>query len=150
MRPTIRDAGPFDIPAILEMLRQYREFAPLGFLQKLTNELYITQVLAEIMAGRGIALVAETDKIDGMLLAAIAPSAWSAKHLVMTEMAYWINVEARGGSAAHRLIATYVERGKTLKTQGRIEAFFVSKMANSPDLKYGRFGFTKLEEFWVI
>ena len=150
MRPTIRDANPFDIPEILGMLRQYRAFAPLEFLQEVDDEVYITQVLTEIMAGRGIALVAETDKIDGMLLAAISPSAWSPKHLVMTEMAFWINVQARGGSAAHRLIAAYVEHGIALKSQNRISAFFISKMVNSPDLKYDKFGFKKLEEFWVI
>ena len=150
MRPTIRDANPFDIPAILGMLRQYRAFAPLEFLREVDDEVYITQVLTEIMAGRGIALVAETDKIDGMLLAAISPSAWSPKHLVMTEMAFWINVQARGGSAAHRLIAAYVKHGNALKSQNRISAFFISKMVNSPDLKYDKFGFKKLEDFWVI
>lgn len=149
MRPTIRAASPFDVPAILDMLREYRENTPLAFLREADDAKHITQMLAEIMAGRGLALVAETDKIDGMLLASIAPSAWSPKHLVMMELAYWVNVEARGGSAAHRLIAAYVAHGNALKSKGSIAAFFISKMANSPDLKYGRFGFTKLEEFWV-
>lgn len=146
----IRPASPFDISAILEMLREYRENTPLDFLREADNAVYITQVLTEIMAGRGVALVAETDKIVGMMLASISPSAWSPKHLVLTELAYWVCVEARGSSAAHRLIAAYVELGNELKTKGSISAFFISKMVNSPDLNYGRFGFTKLEEFWVI
>ena len=150
MRPTIRDANQFDIPAMLNMLREYRENTPLDFLREADNVEHITKILTELIAGRGIALVAETNKIDGMLLAGISPSAWSPKHLVMTEMAYWVNPEARGGSAAYRLIAEYVERGKSLKEQKRISAFFISKMINSPDLNYSRFGFTKLEEFWVI
>jgi len=37
-----------------------------------------------------------------------------------------------------------------MKDENRISAFFISKMTNSPDLKYQKFGFTKLEEFWVI
>jgi N-acetylglutamate synthase-like GNAT family acetyltransferase len=146
----IRDANQFDVPAILDMLRQYRNQTPLAFLNEADDADYITQVLADIMAGRGLLLVSETDKINGMLMAGISPSAWSPKHLVMTEMAYWVNPEARGGTAGHRLLKEYVVRGTELKKQGRIAAFFVSKMANSPDLKYGRFGFTKLEEFWVI
>jgi N-acetylglutamate synthase-like GNAT family acetyltransferase len=150
MRPTIRDANQFDIPAMLNMLREYRENTPLNFLREADDAEHITKILTELIAGRGIALVAETNKIDGMLLAGISPSAWSPKHLVMTEMAYWVNPEARGGSAAYRLIAEYVERGKSLKEQKRISAFFISKMINSPDLNYSRFGFTKLEEFWVI
>lgn len=146
----IRDANQFDVPAILAMLRQYRNQTPLAFLSQADDADYMTSVLAEIMAGRGILLVSETDKINGMLIAGISPSAWSPKHLVMTEMAYWVNPEARGGTAAHRLLKEYVMRGAEFKKQGRIAAFFVSKMANSPDLRYGRFGFTKLEEFWVI
>jgi N-acetylglutamate synthase-like GNAT family acetyltransferase len=146
----IRDANQFDVPAILDMLRQYRNQTPLAFLSEADDADYIAGVLAEIMAGRGLLLVSETDKINGMLMAGISPSAWSPRHLVMTEMAYWVNPEARGGTAAYRLLKEYVVRGAELKKQGRIAALFVSKMANSPDLKYGRFGFTKLEEFWVI
>ena len=145
----IRSATPFDVAAILDMLRAYREHTPLEFLREADDANYMEQVLLQIIAGRGIALVSETDKIDGMLLASIAPSAWSPKHLVMTERAYWVALEARGGTAAHRLIAAYVAHGNALKSQGRISAFFISKMVNSPDLKYDRFGFKKLEEFWV-
>lgn len=146
----IREANQFDIPVILDMLRQYRDQTPLAFLKEADDADYMTVILTEIMAGRGLVLVSETAKINGMLIAGINPSAWSPKHLVMTEMAYWVNPDARGGTAAHRLLKEYVMRGAAFKKQGRIAAFFISKMANSPDLKYGRFGFTKLEEFWVI
>jgi len=146
----VRDATPFDIPAILDMLRQYRSQTPLPFLHDADDEIYITRVLTEIMAGRGVALIAEDDKIEGMLLAQVAPSAWSPKHLLMTEMAYWMNPDARGSSGGYRLLSAYVEHGQALKDSGRISAFFISKMVNSPDLQYQKFGFTKLEEYWVI
>lgn len=146
----VRDATPFDIPAILDMLRQYRSQTPLPFLHDADDEIYITRVLTEIMAGRGVALIAEGDKIDGMLLAQVAPSAWSPKNLLMTEMAYWMNPDARGSSGGYRLLSAYVEHGQALKDSGRISAFFISKMVNSPDLQYQKFGFTKLEEYWVI
>lgn len=149
MRPQIRDASPFDIPALLDMLRQYREAAPLDFLRDMNDEVHITRVLAEAMAGRGVVLISETDSVNGMLIAGIAPSLWNPEHLVMTEMAYWVNPEVRGSSAGYRLLKAYTEHGQYLKDQGRISAFFISKMVNSPDLKYDKFGFTKLEEFWV-
>lgn len=149
MRPQIRDASPFDIPALLDMLRQYRDAAPIPFLREADDAIHITQVLAQAMAGRGVVLVSETDEINGMLIAGIAPSLWCPEHLVMTEMAYWVNPQARGSSAGYRLLKAYTEHGQALKDQGRIAAFFISKMTNSPDLKYQKFGFTKLEEFWV-
>jgi len=149
MRPRIRDASPFDIPVLLDMLRQYRSQTPLPFLGEADDAVHITRLLTGVMAGKGLVLVSEADGVNGMLVAGIAPSLWAPDKLVMTEWAYWVNPEARGTSAGYRLLRAYAEHGQALKAQGRIEAFLISKMVNSPDLKYDRFGFTKLEEFWV-
>jgi predicted N-acetyltransferase YhbS len=147
----VRDANPFDIPALLDMLRAYRSQTPLPFLAEVDDAVYITRLLTELMAGRGLALVAEDDLgVVGMFLAVIAPSMWSPKHLMMTEMAYWVNPDSRNGSAGYRLLSAYVEHGQALKSGGRICSFSISKMVNSPDLKYERFGFSKLEETWVV
>jgi hypothetical protein len=149
MRPQVRDATPFDIPVLLEMLRRYRDCAPLPFLKEADDSIYITQVLTELMSGRGVCLLAETDKIVGMLISQVTPSMWSPKHLVLYEMAYWVNPEDRGSSAGYRLLKAYAEHGQAMKAQGRISAFFISKMSTSPDIKYDKFGFSKLEEMWV-
>lgn len=149
MRPQVRDATPFDIPVLLDMLRRYRDCAPLDFLHEADDSIYITQVLTELMAGRGVCLIAETDKAVGMLISQVTSSMWSPKHLVLYEMAYWVNPEDRGSSAGYRLLRAYAEHGQAMKDQGRISAFFISKMSTSPDIKYDKFGFTKLEEMWV-
>jgi N-acetylglutamate synthase-like GNAT family acetyltransferase len=149
MRPTIRDASPFDIPDILDMLRSYRKMTPLPFLAEADDAEYVTQMLTELMAGKGLVLIADKDGIAGMLIAIIAPSIWSPKHVVMTELAYWVEPECRGGTMGYRLIAEYKQRGDELKKNGRITNYLISKMSNSPNLQYQKFGFEKLEEFWV-
>lgn len=146
----VRSATPFDIPALVDMLRHYRAEAPLEFLRGVDDAQHVERLLAQIIAGRGVALVAQTDQVCGMLIASIAPSMWSLSHLVLTEMAFWVEPHARGGTSGHRLITEYIRRGNELKEQGRISAFFISKMVTSPDLRYERFGFKKLEDFWVI
>jgi len=146
----VRHATPFDIPAIIDLLREYRSHTPLQFLNEANDEVYITQMLTEIISGKGVALVAESGKVFGMLISAIHPSQWSPKHLLLTEMAYWVEPEFRGGTAGYRLLNMYVQEAKQLKEAGRICNFFISKMVNSPDLSYGKLGFKKLEEFWVI
>jgi hypothetical protein len=145
----VRDASPFDIPNILEMLRSYRSQTPLPFLADVENPEYIIKMLTAFMAGKGLVLVAENDGLAGMLIASISPSAWSEDHYLMSEMAYWVEPECRGGTAGYRLLNEYCKRGKEMKESGRICHFLISKMSNSPDLKYGKFGFEKLEEFWV-
>jgi hypothetical protein len=93
--------------------------------------------------------VAENEGVVGMLLASIAPSIWSPKHFLMTEMAYWVEPESRGGTAGYRLLAEYQQRGEALKQENRISNYLISKMSNSPNLQFQKFGFDKLEEFWV-
>lgn len=147
----VRNASRFDIEAILQMLRQYQNNTPLDFLRDVDDANYITQMLHELMAGKGLILVADTGKeIAGMLIAGIMPSIWSPKHWVLTEWAYYVAPEHRGGTAGYRLLKSYLEAAIELKEAGRICHAFISKMSNSPDLKYSKFGFEKLEEFWVM
>jgi N-acetylglutamate synthase-like GNAT family acetyltransferase len=147
----IRKANHFDIPAILDMLRGYRNETPLDFLRDADDAEYVSQMLYELIAGRGVILIAEVeDKPIGMMIAAVMPSIWSPKHFVLTEFAYWVEPERRGGTAGYRLLRSYLDEAIALKDAGRICNAFISKMVNSPDLKYSRFGFSKLEEFWVI
>jgi L-amino acid N-acyltransferase YncA len=147
----IRKANRFDIPAVLDMLRQYRSETPLEFLKDANDAEYVTQMLNELIAGRGVVLLAEIDdKSVGMMIAAVMPSIWSPKHFVLTEFAYWVEPEHRGSTAGYRLLRAYLDEAIALKDAGRICNAFISKMVNSPDLKFSRFGFSKLEEFWVI
>ena len=150
MHPLVREANKFDIPALLDMLRAYRIATPLDFLRDVDDAEYITKLLIELMSGRGLILIAEEAEPIGMLMAIISPSQWELSKYLMTEMAYWMNPDARGSSGGYRLLSAYVEHGQALKDSGRISAFFISKMVNSPDLQYQKFGFTKLEEYWVI
>lgn len=145
----VRRATPFDVPVLLDMLRRYRKLTPLAFLAEADDAEYVTKLLTELMAGRGVVLVVDNDGIVGMLLASISPSIWSPKHLLMTELAYWVEPESRGGTAGYRLLSEYKKIGEQMKQEKRICNFLISKMSNSPNLQYQKFGFDKLEEFWV-
>jgi len=124
---------------------------PYGFLQDADDAEYITAMLSEIMAGKGVLLVAEDNqKIVGMIMAILMPSIWSPKHFFLTELAYYVKQEYRMGTAGYRLLSRYLDEAIQMKDDGRITHFFISKMVNSPNLNYGRFGFQKLEEFWVM
>jgi N-acetylglutamate synthase-like GNAT family acetyltransferase len=145
----IRQANKFDISAIIELLKQYREAAPLNVLKYADDEQYIEQLLSELLAGSGIIFLAEKDGlIIGMLIAAIIPNIWNPKARQCSEVAYWVNPEYRGGTAAYRLITTYVSECEAMVKQGKIQFYTMTKMVNSPDLKYNKFGFNKLEETW--
>jgi N-acetylglutamate synthase-like GNAT family acetyltransferase len=151
MRPQIRKASPFDIPQILDRLRDYRSQMPYGFLANADDADHVKSLLSHLMAGQGVVIVAEQDKsIVGILIAGIMPSIWSRKHLMLTEFAYWVDPAVRNGTTGYRLLREYLDQAIALREAGRIANCFISKMVNSPDLKYQKFGFRKLEEFWVM
>lgn len=146
----IRQANKFDIPQIVEMLKNYRDAAPIELLQIANDQDYIEKLLTELIAGSGFILLAEKNGAAiGMLIAGIIPNIWNPKVTQCSEMAYWVNEDERGGTAGYRLIKSYVNECEKMIASGKIQMFTISKMVNSPDLKYQKFGFEKLEETWV-
>lgn len=146
----IRHANKFDIPQIIEMLKQYRDAAPIEILKQANDQDYIERFLTDLIVGSGFILVAEKeDKLIGMLIAGILPNLWNPKVNQCSEIAYWVNPEHRGSTAGYRLIKSYVDECEKLFKSGRIQMITISKMINSPDLKYQKFGFEKLEETWI-
>lgn len=146
----IKKATKFDLPEIIEMLKHFRENTPISIMAECDNHDYISQLIHHILIGRGIVLLAEKDsRVIGMIMGYIDKTIWDPNILVMNELAFWVEPEYRGTSAAYRLIKTYNDEVNKLKGEGRIKLFTMSKMINSPDLDYGRFGYKKIEEHWV-
>ena len=146
----IRQANKFDVPQIVEMLKEYRDAAPLEILKQANDQEYIERFLLDLIVGSGFILVAEKeDKLIGMLIAGIVPNLWNPKISQCSEIAYWVKPECRGSTAGYRLIKEYTKECDKLFKSGRIQMITISKMINSPDLKYQKFGFEKLEETWV-
>jgi hypothetical protein len=46
-------------------------------------------------------------------------------------------------------LKAYLEYANELKNSGRIKYFTLSKIANSPNLKYEKLGFRKIDENWI-
>jgi hypothetical protein len=131
------------------MLRNYRSQTPWPRLAKCDNEEYVLKLLTTMLAGMGMMFVSERDyEITGMLLAIKQPNIWDPSIIQMNELAYWVEPEHRGSTAGYKLIKAYQNYCEDLVSQGKLESYTISKMVNSPDLDYGRFGFKKQEEMW--
>ena len=146
----IRHANKFDFPEILGMLHRFKLQGPTKISNSFSNEEYVATVYAHIMAGRGLALVAEKEgKLTGMLIGIVDQLIWDPETRILREIAYWVDEEYRGSTAGYRLLAQYVKEAQLMIDEGRITAYSMVKMTNSPDLKFEKFGFTKTEEVWV-
>jgi hypothetical protein len=146
----IRHANKFDFPEIVAMLHRFKMQGPTEISNSFDNETHVATVYAHIIAGRGLALVAEKDgKLAGMLIGIVDSLVWDPDTRIMREIVYWVDQEYRGSTAGYRLLAQYVKEGDEMVDSGRITAYSMVKMINSPDLKFEKFGFKKTEEVWV-
>jgi N-acetylglutamate synthase-like GNAT family acetyltransferase len=142
----IRQATRHDKTQIIELMKLFRDEAQVDYVKNLRDETYINKLLDTILAGAGVIFIEDG---VGLIMAIITPTIWCDKTFQMQELAWYVKPEQRNTSVGYRLLKKYIEYGKELKEQGRISLFAIAKMVTSPDIKYGKFGFTKLDENWI-
>jgi hypothetical protein len=142
----IRQATKYDKTQIIEMMQLFRVESHIQQYKDLDNVEYWNRLLDNIFAGQGIVYI--EDGI-GLIMGVVMPTIWCDKTLVLNELAWYVKPEHRNTTVGYRLLKEYVDYGKQLKQSGRIKMFTIAKMVTSPDLKYGRFGFSKLDEIWI-
>lgn len=146
----IRPATKWDLNTVLDMLRNFRSQTPIEIMAMCDDETYMNKVYNHIISGLGVALIAEKDQqAVGMIMGVISPSLWDPNLYILNEMCLWVEPEHRFSTAGYKLIKAYGAAAEELKNQGRIKMYTMTKMVNSPDIDYGRFGYKKSEETWV-
>ena len=142
----IRQATKHDKTQVIQMMQLFRAESHIEQYKDLDNVAYWNELLDNILAGQGIIYIEDN---VGLIMGLIVPTIWCNKTLALHELAWYVKPEYRNTTTGYRLLKAYVEYGKQLKAQDRIKMFTITKMVTSPDIKYGKFGFTKLDENWV-
>jgi len=142
----IRQATKYDKTEIIEMMQLFRAEADIEQYRHLDNVVYWNKLLDSILAGQGIVFLEEG---KGLIMALITHTAWCDRTFQMYELAWYVKPEYRNTTVGYRLLKEYIDYGNQLKEQGRIKLFSIAKMVTSPDLKYDKFGFSKLDENWI-
>lgn len=142
----IRQATRYDKPEIIETMKLFRRESNIKQYQGLDNVDYWNRLLDHILTGAGVIFIEEG---KGLLMALITPTVWCDKTFYMQELAWYVKPEHRNTPLGYKLLKQYVKYGQELKEQGRIAMFCMAKMVTSPDIKYDRFGFSKLDENWI-
>jgi N-acetylglutamate synthase-like GNAT family acetyltransferase len=142
----IRQANKHDKTEIKKMMQLFRQESKIEQYKNLNNEAYWDELLNNLLAGLGIIYIEEG---KGLIMGVIVPTIWCNKTFALQELAWYVMPEFRGTSVGYRLFKQFVEHGKQLKESGRINFVVLSKLTNSPDLKYGKHGFVKMDENWI-
>lgn len=145
----IRTANKFDLPHIIKMLKHFREQTPIDLMRDCNDEQYINKLYHHIILGGGLALVAEMDQPIGMIIGIKDQNIWDPELRILRELVYWVEPEYRNTTAGYRLLKEYNKQAETLRETGKIKLYTMTKMTNSPDIDFSRFGYTKTEEVWV-
>lgn len=144
----IRQANKYDAKKIVDMLWNYHDSGNIEGLDVDPDSETPLRIVSTILAGAGIALVAEKPEgLVGMLLAFKAPFLWDNSKYTMNEIAYWVEPEHRGSTAGYRLLAEYVKYCDEQKTKGHITNYTMSQM-DGQSLDYSRFGLKPIETTW--
>lgn len=142
----IRQANKFDKQAIIEMMMEFRAESKIEQYQGVDNLPYWNKLLDAMLSGMGVIFL---DEGKGLLMALITPTIWCDKTFQMQELAWYVRPEYRHTSVGYRLLRAYIDYGNELKKTDRIKMFAIAKMPTSPDVKYEKFGFRKLDENWM-
>lgn len=142
----IRQATKYDKTEIIEMMQLFRAEADIKQYKHLDNVVYWNKLLDNILAGQGVIFLEEG---KGLIMALITHTAWCDRTFQMYELAWYVKPEYRNTTVGYRLLKEYIDYGKQLKEQGRIKLFSIAKMVSSPNIKYDKFGFNKLDETWI-
>lgn len=145
----IRKANKFDLPAVIDMLRNFRNNTPIEIMRECDNEDYINRLFHHIILGGGIALIAEDKNYVGMIIGVKDQNIWDPDMKVLKELVYWVEPEYRGTTAGYKLLLQYNKLAKELMDKQKIKMYTMTKMVNSPDLDFSKFGYKKTEEVWV-
>lgn len=142
----IRKATKYDKEQIIDMMQMFRAEADIEEYRHLDNVVYWNKLLDNILAGQGVIFIEDN---KGLMMALIAHTAWCDRTFQMYELAWYVKPEYRNTTLGYRLLKEYIDYGKQLKEQGRIKLFTIAKMVTSPNIKYEKFGFRKLDETWI-
>lgn len=142
----IRQANKFDKQEIIDLMVEFKNESNIEAMREVNNPEYWHRLLDMIIAGAGIIYI---EQGKGLIMGVISPSIWCDKTLQLYELAWYVKPEFRNTSLGSRLLKLYLDFGKKQKESGRIKYFTMAKMITSPDIKYERFGFKKLDENWI-
>jgi GNAT superfamily N-acetyltransferase len=108
---TIRRATEDDAEALLVMARKFVAFAPYHDRVTATDD-ELRAIITYFTANATVFVAEKHGAVIGMLVAVLAPVWYAPSCRVATELAWWVEQEHRGGTAAIRLIQAFEKWAK--------------------------------------
>jgi N-acetylglutamate synthase-like GNAT family acetyltransferase len=139
----MRYATKYDMPHLLEMMKEYAKEAGVKALQEKQNEDQVKNLFDQMMNGRGFVLV--DDNLRGFLAAYISRNFWNRYIRELHEVAWWVMPEYRSTSVGGRLWLRFNQLAQNLLDQKKIDIVCTSLMPSSPEIDYTKYNYRPLQ-----
>lgn len=137
----IRQATRYDIPRLLEFVEAYAYANPIHHLANPDNHnpRYVEQLLTEIIAGRGFALIDK--EMRGTLIAIRNRNIWCPGIMELHELLWWVDPEHRGGTVGGRLWNEFNRIATEMLEEKKINLVVTSISPMGPMIDYTKRGY---------
>ena len=141
----IREANKHDMPALLQMMRDYSTQTPVPALQEAAahDEAHVANLMTQMMAGRGFVLIDNESR--GFIAALITTNVWCPEVYELHELAWWVKPEHRNGTVGGRLWKEFDRLATDLIDDGRIDVAVTAVMANNSWIDYTKRGYAPMQ-----
>jgi len=141
----IREANRHDMPALLQMMRDYSTQTPVPALQAAAahDEAHVANLMTQMMAGRGFVLIDNESR--GFIAALITTNVWCPDVYELHELAWWVKPEHRNGTVGGRLWKEFDRLATDLIDDGRIDVAVTAVMAKNTWIDYTKRGYAPMQ-----
>lgn len=141
----IREANKYDMPQLLQMMRDYSTQTPVSALQAAAahDEAHVANLMTQMMAGRGFVLIDNESR--GFIAALITTNVWCPEVYELHELAWWVKPEHRNGTVGGRLWKEFNRLATDLIDDGRIDVAVTAVMANNSWIDYTKRGYSPMQ-----
>jgi predicted N-acetyltransferase YhbS len=142
----VRDAVEYDLPALVRFGKHFAKAAPYG---GAADETAVVTQLRRCLADR-LAFIAEVGgQVVGGIVG-ISTALWYAPQVrLASELAWWVEPQHRGGSAALRLLRAFEDRARSTGHQRCAMMMIVALGGDTLDKLYKRLGYNLVEQSYL-
>jgi len=147
----IRFADIKDFDRIMEMMINFANSSPYAAHHNPQyNDRHVRSLLSHTMKN-GVIIVGEVENtVQGMLIALVDSDPWLPHVKTMRELAWWVEEPYRMTSLGYKLLKKYVDVGKQLQQNSKIDGFTLTLMTQSPEFDLEKRGWTKVERNYMF
>jgi hypothetical protein len=138
----IRHATKYDMPMLLEMMKEYSALAPQAALKNKEkhNENHVQNLFTQMLAGKGFILI--DDQHRGFIASLVITNVWCPDIYELHVLAWLVKREYKGSTIPGRLWKEFDRIAKDMIEDGRIDIVYSSILASSGFVDFNKRGYS--------